>query len=382
MIQPHETMEFGRKPGKTAVKEPVNATSVEVEAKLAERGVEVACTFPAGRISAVVGPNGAGKSTILGLISGLLVPDSGTVRIGDSVVAKGHKAQAPHRRPVAMLTQKPLLFPHLNVWQNVAFGLRARGVPKRAAQTMAQEQLEAVGVADLADRPATALSGGQSQRVAVARALATQPKVVLLDEPFAALDVATATTLRELLRNRLRHEPRPTVIFVTHDPLDVWMLADHVVAVEDGAIVGAGSVVEMLAHPTTRFLSQLSQTNLVAGTVEQSGSVAKIDANGVALTGLWQGAPAAAGTPVLATFTPQSVALFAAEIIGSPRNTWPVQVTGIVSDGVVQHVGLELSGRQRIQAVLTPQAVEALRLSPGSQVFAEVKATQITVYPR
>ena len=156
-------------------------SEVLVKAGIKERNVTVQCAFPAGLITAIVGPNGAGKSTILGMISGLLAPDSGEVRSGDTVFADASRSLPPHQRPVAMLTQKPLLFPHLSVLENVAFGPRARHRSREEARRIARQELAAVGAAELADRPATALSGGQSQRVTIARALATRPQVVLLD---------------------------------------------------------------------------------------------------------------------------------------------------------------------------------------------------------
>nr|WP_211574797.1 ABC transporter ATP-binding protein [Mobiluncus curtisii] len=354
-----------------------------VNAGITERNVTVQCAFPAGLITAIVGPNGAGKSTILGMISGLLTPDSGEVRSGETVFADATRSLPPHQRPVAMLTQKPLLFPHLSVLENVAFGPRARHLSRSESRRIARQELAAVGALELADRPATALSGGQSQRVALARALATHPQVVLLDEPFSALDVETSAKMREVLSKRLRQEPRPTVIFVTHDPLDVWMLADHVVAIEKGHLIGEGTVVEMLGQPATKFLENLSGMNLLAGVIEESGDVATVNASGVELTGLWQGnSHPGPQTPALTAFAPQSVALFDTPVSGSPRNTWQARVTDITPRGAVQWISLNLAGGQSIQAVLTPQAVNALHLAPGSPIYAEVKATQITVYPR
>lgn len=362
---------------------PAAGGEVLVNAGIMERNVTVQCAFPAGLITAIVGPNGAGKSTILGMISGLLTPDSGEVRSGETVFADATRSLPPHQRPVAMLTQKPLLFPHLSVLENVAFGPRARHLSRSESRRIARQELAAVGASDLADRPATALSGGQSQRVALARALATHPQVVLLDEPFSALDVETSAKMREVLSKRLRQEPRPTVIFVTHDPLDVWMLADHVVAIEKGHLIGEGTVVEMLGQPATKFLENLSGMNLLAGVIEESDEVATVNANGVKLTGLWQGnSHPGPQTPALTAFAPQSVALFDTPVSGSPRNTWQARVTDITPRGAVQWISLNLAGGQSIQAVLTPQAVNALHLAPGSPIYAEVKATQITVYPR
>ena len=195
---------------------------------VAERDVDVAFDVAAGETLAVLGPNGSGKSTALDVTAGLVAPDSGRVELDGRVltdVSAGVRVP-PHARRTALLGQEPLLFPHLDALENVAFGPRSAGTPRAAARTSAQRWLDEVGVGDLAGRRPSQLSGGQAQRVAVARALAAEPSLLLLDEPLAALDVAVLPALRQTLRRVLSDR---TVVVVTHDPLDALLLADRVV---------------------------------------------------------------------------------------------------------------------------------------------------------
>ncbi|MCU1455695.1 MAG: transporter ATP-binding protein, partial [Acidimicrobiales bacterium] len=187
--------------------------------------LDAAFTVEDGEVLAVLGPNGAGKTTILRALAGLLAIESGRITIDAQVVDEPATAAFAHaeRRPVGLLFQDYLLFPHLSVVDNVAFGLRARGMAKGAAQARAATLLEQLGVgAHARSRPA-ALSGGQAQRVALARALATEPRLLLLDEPLAALDATVRATVRRDLRHHLTGFVGSTVL-VTHDPLDALAL--------------------------------------------------------------------------------------------------------------------------------------------------------------
>ncbi|MFJ4655982.1 sulfate/molybdate ABC transporter ATP-binding protein [Nocardia sp. NPDC088792] len=180
-----------------------------LSATLAQRDFQVELRVPPGEVLAILGPNGAGKSTLLDMVAGLLVPDSGRLTLNGEVltdIAAGI-AVPPHRRSVSLLAQDALLFPHMSVRANVAFGPRSRGMRGHRADTVAQEWLRAVDMWDFAGRPPDSLSGGQAQRVALARALAVRPEVLLLDEPMAALDVTAAPAMRTLLRRVLRPNP-------------------------------------------------------------------------------------------------------------------------------------------------------------------------------
>ncbi|ROS31287.1 ABC transporter ATP-binding protein [Cellulomonas sp. PhB150] len=227
-----------------------------------------------GRIVAVVGPNGAGKSTLLDAIAGLLMPDEGRVAIGDRVLtdaATGDRVR-PEHRSVGLLGQDPLVFPHLSALENVAFGPRSRGTSARDARAAAARWLADVGLADQAARRPGALSGGQRQRVALARALAPGPAVMLLDEPFAQLDVRTAAELRDLVRDQVRRT-RTAAVLVTHDLVDGLTLADHVVVLHDGRVVEQGDVLAVLTDPVHPFTAALAGVNLVVGTMADGALV-------------------------------------------------------------------------------------------------------------
>ncbi len=198
------------------------------------RRVAAEFTVEPGTTAALIGPNGAGKSTVFDVIAGLLAPDRGEIRVGDeSVLRAGGAAQdmwvPAHRRGVALMAQEPLLFPHLNVLDNVAFGPRASGAGKAMARRRALAWLREVDTRAFAQRMPDELSGGQAQRVAIARVLAAEPRVILLDEPLSALDVTARPRMRKVLQRVLAGR---TAMIVTHDPQDVAELADHVVRLE------------------------------------------------------------------------------------------------------------------------------------------------------
>ena len=352
-------------------------TTLQVRAGVRSRGVELDLEAPAGSVTAVVGPNGAGKSTLLQLVAGLLRPSTGSVRIGGRAVSAPEHVVPPHRRKVALLTQRTALFPNLDVLANVAFGPRAGGASRRTARERALRELEAVGCAGFAARRAHELSGGQAQRVAIARALATDPEVVLLDEPLAGLDVAAAAEVRHTLALRLRGR---TALLVTHEILDIWSIADRLAVLDEGRLVAIGVAAELLTRPTVPFLAQLAGTNLLTGTGRDGGVLAV--APGLALHGQSDpDQPLAPGLPGLASIQPAAVSLHLTAPAGSPRNVVRSVVTAVEPRGDVVRVRLEVSG-QPLAADLTAQSVAELRLRPGIPVWAAVKATQVRLYGR
>lgn len=349
------------------------AEGIRIRATHAARGLDVDVTVPAGATLAVVGPNGAGKSSLLQLVSGDLVPDAGRVTVDGRLLTGPGVHVPPHRRPTGYVEQRALLFPHLDVLDNVAFGLRARGATRAAARARAKHELAAVGCADLAGRRPPALSGGQAQRVSVARSLATDPEVMLLDEPLAALDATVTPEIRTLLRERLRGI---TTVLVTHDFLDVVALADRLVELADGLVVAEGAVDDLSQRPSTPFLAGFVGLNLLHGESLGDGAVWLNQATvitGVASDPLPEG-------PARAVFAPSAVSVFREAPHGSPRNELPATVRGVEDRWPVQRVTLEVAG-QRIAADLTPAAVRDLGLAPGQSVVATVKATQVNLHP-
>lgn len=342
-----------------------------------------------GGILAVLGPNGSGKSTLLAAIAGRLTPSRGVVRAGgrDLVNSEpGSRTNVPlERRRVGLLGQDPLLFPHLSALENVAFGPRAQGRPTREARAEAARLLDSVGLGGFASRRPAGLSGGQQQRVAIARTLAARPEVLLLDEPFTALDVETAAQMRRLVAAQRDEHGLPTLL-VTHDPLDAIVLADRAAILHDGRIAQVGPVAEVLGHPRTAFIAALAGVNLVHGAATADGAVL---ADGAA--------PAAAGSPRLllhgegeapppgsgasAVFSPGAVHARTAPAVAGPAaaNRWTGTVAlleatpGGVRITTVEHPGI---------AVDVPSAAAVgLDLDTGSRLEFEVSPADVSVRP-
>ena len=324
-----------------------------------------------GEVLAVLGPNGAGKSTLLRVLAGLLAADAARVAV-DGEVWDGDGVHLPaHRRRLGMVFQDHLLFPHLSVVDNVAFGLRTRGMPRREARTAALPWLERVGIADLAGRRPGALSGGQAQRAALARALVGDPALLLLDEPLSALDARTRLTVRAELRRHLGGFAGSAVL-VTHDPVDAMALADRVLVVEDGRVVQAGTPADVGRRPRTDYVARLVGLSLLPGIA--GGRTVRLDAGGSVAV-----AEEASG-PVFAAVRPESVALYLSRPEGSPRNVWPARLAGAVPHGGT--VRCELEGEVPLVADVTAAAFAELGLAPGAEVWAVVKASEVAVYAR
>ncbi len=335
--------------------------------------VDVELAVADGEVLAVLGPNGAGKSTLLRVLAGLLPPDAGRVAVDggtwDDVAARVHLP--PHRRPLGMVFQDHLLFPHLSVLENVAFGPRTRGVPKAAARRAAAAWIERVGIGGLAGRRPGQLSGGQAQRAALARALVGDPALLLLDEPLSALDARTRLAVRAELRRHLADYGGSTVL-VTHDPVDAMALADRVIVVEDGVVVQAGTPAEVARRPRTDYVARLVGLALLPGTA--TGTTVRLDGGGVVTV-----AEPSEG-PVLVAVRPETVALYPSRPGGSPRNAWPATVAGATPHGST--VRVELDGEVPLLADVTATAFAELGLAPGSPVWAVVKASEVAVYAR
>lgn len=338
--------------------------------------LDVELAVQPGEVVALLGPNGAGKSTVLRSLAGLLPLDDGRITIGDVVVEHTERRRrlAAHERSAGVVFQDYLLFPHLTVLDNVAFGPRARGESKQAARAIATELLERMGLSALAGQRPRQVSGGQAQRVALARALATGPELLLLDEPLSALDARTRLEIRSELRRRLRGFAGATLV-VTHDPVDAAVLADRVIVIEDGRVVQVGTPTEVAQHPRTDYVARLVGLNLLAG--QADGHVVSLGGGGTV-----QVAESADG-PVLVSFRPSAVALFLSRPHGSPRNVWQGTVDGMEPHG--EGVRVAITGApgptQSVLAELTPAAIAELDLAPGSPVWVAVKASEVRVYP-
>jgi sulfate/thiosulfate transport system ATP-binding protein len=226
-------------------------TVVEVTKKFGEFTAldDVSVAIPEGSLTALLGPSGSGKSTLLRVIAGLEEPDAGQVLLGaDDVTHRPARA-----RGVGMVFQHYAAFKHMTVWENVAFGLKVRKRPKREIEQRVHELLELVQLEGLSERYPAQLSGGQRQRMALARALAVEPQVLLLDEPFGALDARVRKELRAWLR-RLHDEVHVTTIIVTHDQEEAMEVAGQIVVVDHGRVEQVGSPRELYDSPANEFV--------------------------------------------------------------------------------------------------------------------------------
>ncbi|TQS21167.1 ABC transporter ATP-binding protein [Microbispora sp. KK1-11] len=318
-----------------------------------------------GEVVALLGPNGAGKTTALRALAGLTAMSGGHI----SLDGRPLHSVPPEQRPIGMVFQDYLLFPHLSALDNVAFGPRCQGVPKAEARRVAAALLERVGLADRAAAKPRQLSGGQAQRVALARALAVRPRLMLLDEPLAALDAHTRLEIRSQLRRHLADFDGATVL-VTHDPLDAMVLADRLVVVEAGGIVQQGTPAEVARRPRTDYVARLVGLNLYRGL----GDGARVKVGELLLHTSEQ----LDGSAFVA-FSPAAVALYRTRPDGSPRNLWQATIGGIERHG--DNVRVHLDGPITAFADITPAALADLRLSPGQRIWASVKATETHAYP-
>ncbi|NEA81020.1 ABC transporter ATP-binding protein [Actinospica acidiphila] len=335
-----------------------------------ERGsfrLDITLTAAPGDVVALLGPNGAGKTTALRALAGLAPLTDGRLRLDGRDLAH----TPPESRPVGVVFQDYLLFPHLTALDNVAFGPRCRGAGRSEARTRAAAWLERMGLAAHMGAKPKRLSGGQAQRVALARALATDPRLLLLDEPLAALDARTRLEVRAQLRRHLA-DFEAVAVLVTHDPLDAMVLADRLVVVEHGRVVQEGAPADIARHPRTEYIAQLVGLNLYRGRAD--GHAVRLDAGPeVSTTENVSG-------PAFVAFPPGAVTLYRDRPTGSSaRNLWRCEVAGLESHG--DQIRVELTGELPLAADLTAVAVAELGLHTGAPVWAAVKATQTHAYP-
>ena len=355
--------------------------AVRVAGTVAARGWNVDAELRPGLVTAVVGHNGAGKSTLAQVIAGTLRVDSGAVSIGERVVDDAATFVPARRRGVAMVSQAPRIFTHMSVLSNVAFPLRVRGVGRAQARATATDQLRAVGIADLAHRCASDLSGGQAARVAIARALAFRPDVLILDEPTAALDVEATAQVSAVLRERLS-QLGITTLLVSHDIAEVLALASRMIIMGDGRVVEEGEPARILASPSSVFAARLAGLNIVTG--EAIGGPGMVGVR-VGEGALWAAcdsvAPGEESARVALTFPPEAVALSREEAHASPRSVLPGVVAGIDVDGSLVSVRVALAEGVSVSARVTASAWSELGLGVGDRLWASVKATQVRAIP-
>jgi molybdate transport system ATP-binding protein len=350
---------------------------VDVAATRGTFEVKAAFEAAAGQTVALLGPNGSGKSTLVSCVAGLLPPTQGTIELGGDVlddVAEGTHVP-PEGRPVGVVFQDVLLFPHLSATENVAFPLRARGVARSEAHKRATSLLERLDVATRADARPRDLSGGEAQRVALARALIAEPALLLLDEPLSALDVGARVRVRELVRDELARFPGVRII-VTHDPIEASTLADRLVLFEQGRVTQIGSPEEIRSAPRSRYAADLVGLNAFRGRLEplEEGAGRLATGEGDVIAPWPDGF---GGGDVIGLLRPADVTLSLEPPVGSARNVLRGQVTSIAVEG--DRARVRIATAPPLVAEVTLGSVERLGLRDGVLVWASFKAVEVQV---
>jgi molybdate transport system ATP-binding protein len=325
-----------------------------------------------GQTVALLGPNGAGKSTTVAALAGLVPIDEGRIVLDGSVLDDPRRSvhvPAEDRR-VGVVFQDYVLFPHFTVLENVAFSARATGEGRIRSRALAHEWVERLGLQAVADRRPSGLSGGQAQRVAMARALASRPRLLLLDEPLSALDVTGRGQTRRLLAGHLADFAGPRLL-ITHDATEAFLLADVIHVIENGVVSQVGTADQIRLRPRTAYVADLAGANLLQGlasrgSVEVDGATIQIADRGL------EG-------KVLVTIHPRAIALHNARPEGSPRNSWQTVI------GLVENLGdrsrVQLGPPLALTAEITSDAARTMGLVPETPVWVSIKATEIGVEP-
>jgi molybdate transport system ATP-binding protein len=353
-------------------------------------GVSVAPDFDAvlapGAIVVLFGPSGAGKTTILRQIAGLYRPDAGTIAVGDETWCDIAREiwRPPQARRVGVVFQEPALFPHLSVAQNVSYGVSSSSIEqqKTSGSDPAAELATLLGIEDLQDRVPRQLSSGQAQRVALARALAPGPRLLLMDEPFAALDAPTRIRLRRDVRGLLQRTATPAIL-VTHDRTEALAMADRVVVVVDGRVRQSGATSDVFSRPADAAVAaSLGIEAVLPGRiVSASDGLLMVSIAGVELAVADRGDREAMMGDVYACIRAEDVTLeLRSSAHASTRNHLPAHVTAVAREGPIDRVSLNCGFP--LDALITRRSCEELGLAPGSPVTAAIKATTIHLVAR
>jgi molybdate transport system ATP-binding protein len=335
--------------------------------------VEMRLQVRDGETMALVGPNGAGKSTVIEAIAGLLPLDRGSIRVDAEPIER----RPPDQRPIGVVFQDGLLFPHLSALDNVAFPQRAGGASKGASRTHAAELLAALAPEVRGSARPRHLSGGERQRVALARAVGAGPRVLLLDEPLSAVDVSARAALRTLLRDIIGSFAGACVL-VAHDPFDALTLADRVAILEGGRIVQTGTADDIRAAPATTYAADLVGMNLFRGRFERDagGGGRLLTATGDIVVA-WPEGISGPVEDAVAVIRPADVSIHLNRPQGSPRN--------VVHGGIIEiaYLGdrarLRIASRPGLVAEITQHSLNRLGLAEGRHVFASYKAVDVQV---
>jgi len=375
--------------------------------------LDLSFSAEADKTTVLLGESGAGKSTVLRLLAGLLHPERGHISLNGFTYfdSEQHIVVPPQERPFGYVFQDYVLFPHLNVFENVAFGLRAQHLPQKVIRQRVGQALEQVHLSGLDSRRPAQLSGGQQQRVAIARALALQPQLLLLDEPLAALDVQTRREVRQELR-RILAQVGITTVLVTHQHLEALLFGHHILVLDQGRVIQQGSQRDLLEHPRSSYVAELVGMNFFRGRVVrcEADAICSIQLNNggqaveirVVLEEQTQSAQFAqpsettrvpeVGEEAFVVVDPHSITLYQTPPDSSARNVFSGEIVQLLRLGTPANSGNPRSdGRVRVSILIDPstpplaaEITEAsatrMELSEGKIVYATFKATEARAY--
>jgi molybdenum ABC transporter ATP-binding protein len=352
--------------------------SVRIRKALREFELDIAFEVSPSKTLVIIGPSGCGKTTTLNTVAGLTRPDDGHISLdGRALWDREARIDVPtEQRHVGYVFQDFALFPHMSAGANVAYGLRARRAPKDETSKRVEEALKLLGILQLKERKPGALSGGERQRVALARAIACDAKILLLDEPMGSLDAQTRNRVRGELQGLLQSLGR-VAIMVTHDYIDALTFGDQICVMDRGRLLQNGERQEILRHPRSRFVAELTGVNFYQGTISSS----RIDG----LAEVWVGDTCVyaergrqeMGDTLLAFF-PSDVTVSRERPAGLSRNVFSSRVRAIVHMG--DKVRLSLNGSLAMNAEVTATALEKLDLAEGDNIYASVSASLVRTY--
>lgn len=332
-------------------------------------------TFPEGKVLTLIGPNGAGKSTLLLALSRLLKSVNGEIYFRGQRIDANH-AVVMYRRHIAMVFQEPLLF-DTTVFDNVASGLKIRGMGNDEIKQVVEEYLERFAIGHLVHRSARKLSGGEAQRTSLARAFAIRPEIIFLDEPFSSLDPPTRESLMEDLERILR-ETQTTAVMATHDQVEALRLSDQIAVMNQGKIAQIGPPAEVMNNPIDEFVASfVGMETVLAGRVTKiydSSFVVSVSGRDVEAVGAVE-----TGQTVVCFIRPENVTLSTgtSREPTSARNIFPGKIVKIIPMGLFHKIHLDCGFP--LIAYVTHQSLENLLLREGSDIVASFKATAVHV---
>jgi molybdate transport system ATP-binding protein len=379
-----------------------------LETQLQTFQLDLSFSAETGKTTVLLGESGAGKSTVLRLLAGLLHPRTGLIEL-DRVIyfdSERNIAVAPQERPFGYVFQDYTLFPHLTVFENVAFGLRAQGLPGKQVRQRVGEALEQVRLGGYDRQRPGQLSGGQQQRVAIARALVLRPKLLLLDEPLSALDVQTKREVRQELR-RILKQAGITTVLVTHHYVEALLFGQQILVLDRGKIIQQGTQRDLAERPRSAYVAELVGMNLFQGRVSTCEArticTIRLESNGGGYAGEIQatleedgdarekGEAPAIGTEAYVVVDPRSVTIYAEAPESSARNVFRGEIIQMLRTGAAGGEGGQRAGWIRVSllveqfampliAEITEASAERMGLTEGCVVYAAFKAMEARAY--